>query len=93
MSLNKPQFRDERSRRQAYWKANISLLSKLLIVWALVSFLFGIVLVDWLNQLHLFGFPLGFWFAQQGSIYVFVGLIFVYSHKMRQLDRKHGVED
>ncbi len=79
--------------RKAYWKANIALLGKLLAVWFVVSFLCGIVLADWLNQFILFGFPLGFWFAQQGSIYVFVVLIFVYARKMRRLDEKHGVGD
>jgi putative solute:sodium symporter small subunit len=79
--------------RAAYWQANIKLLRKLLAVWFVVSFGFGILLVDWLNQYHLFGFKLGFWFAQQGSIYVFVALIFIYARKMRALDRKFGVED
>ncbi|MEX0298798.1 MAG: DUF4212 domain-containing protein [Kordiimonas sp.] len=79
--------------RQAYWKKNIALLGKLLAVWFVVSFGFGIVLEDWLNQFSLFGFKLGFWFAQQGSIYVFVALIFVYAHRMRQIDRDFGVED
>ena len=79
--------------RAAYWKANLSLLGKLLAVWFVVSFGFGIILVDWLNQFHLFGFKLGFWFAQQGSIYVFVALIFIYARRMRALDRRYGVED
>ena len=57
---------------KAYWRANISLLSKLLVVWFVVSFGCGIILVDWLDQFSLFGFKLGFWFAQQGAIYVFV---------------------
>ena len=79
--------------RAAYWKANITLLGKLLAVWFVVSFGFGIVLEDWLNQFEFFGFKLGFWFAQQGSIYVFVALIFVYALRMRQIDRDFGVED
>ena len=79
--------------RAAYWKANLALLAKLLTVWFVVSFGFGILLADWLNQFHLFGFKVGFWFAQQGSIYVFVVLIFVYARKMRALDRQFGVED
>lgn len=79
--------------RAAYWKANLHLLGKLLVVWFVVSFGFGILLADWLNQFQFFGFKLGFWFAQQGSIYVFVVLIFVYARKMRALDRKFGVED
>jgi len=83
----------EAARRTAYWKANIKLLAKLLAVWFVVSFGFGILLADWLNQFTLFGFKVGFWFAQQGSIYVFVALIFIYAHRMRQLDREFGVED
>ncbi len=79
--------------RAAYWRANVTLLGKLLAVWFVVSFGFGIVLADWLNQVQFFGFKLGFWFAQQGSIYVFVALIFIYAKKMRALDRKFGVED
>lgn len=79
--------------RAAYWKANIGLLGKLLVIWFVVSFGFGIVLEDWLNQFSLFGFKVGFWFAQQGSIYVFVVLIFVYARRMRQIDREFGVED
>lgn len=79
--------------RQAYWKANITLLGKLLAVWFIVSFGFGIILEDWLNQFQFFGFKLGFWFAQQGAIYVFVVLIFVYARRMRQIDRDFGVED
>ena len=76
-----------------YWRANLSLLIKLLIVWFVVSFGAGILLEDMLNNISFFGFKLGFWFAQQGSIYVFVALIFVYSRKMKQIDRKFGVED
>lgn len=79
--------------RAAYWKKNVTLLGKLLAVWFVVSFGFGILLEDWLNQFSLFGFKLGFWFAQQGSIYVFVALIFVYARRMRQIDRDFGVED
>lgn len=80
-------------KRAAYWRANMGLLGKLLVVWFLVSFGAGILFEDWLNQFEFFGFKLGFWFAQQGSIYVFVVLIFVYARKMRQLDRDFGVED
>jgi len=87
----KPEFGPE--ERKAYWQANVSLLGKLLAVWFLVSFGFGILLEEWLNQFTFFGFMLGFWFAQQGSIYVFVALIFVYAYRMRQLDRDFGVED
>jgi len=78
---------------QAYWRENISLMLKLLVIWFAVSFGAGILLVDVLNQIHLFGFKLGFWFAQQGSIYTFVVLIFVYVAKMNALDRKYNVHE
>ena len=77
----------------AYWKENLSLLVKLLVIWFLVSFGAGILFVDALNQIQFFGFKLGFWFAQQGAIYVFVALIFVYMAKMNALDKKYGVNE
>ena len=76
-----------------YWRANLKLLGGLLVIWFVVSFLFGIILVDVLNQFHLGGYPLGFWFAQQGSIYSFLVLIFVYSKQMNKLDRKYDVHE
>ena len=76
-----------------YWKANLKLLAKLLVVWFTVSFDCGIILADWLDQFSVFGFKLGFWFAQQGAIYVFVALIFVYARQMKLLDRQFGVGD
>ncbi len=82
-----------RDRAKAYWRANLKLLGKLLVVWFVVSFGFGILLQPILDQFQFFGFKLGFWFAQQGSIYVFIVLIFVYSHRMRKIDRDFGVED
>ena len=72
----------------AYWKANIRLIIKLLIVWFTVPFLGGIVFVDVLNQIRLGGYPFGFWIAQQGSIYLFVVIIFYYTKKMGDLDDK-----
>ena len=78
---------------QDYWKANIRLMLVLLAIWFTVSFGFGILLVEPLNSIPLFGFKLGFWFAQQGSIYVFVALIFVYVAKMKALDRKYDVHE
>ena len=78
---------------QAYWKENLRLLITLLVIWFTVSFGFGILLVEQLNNIQLFGFKLGFWFAQQGSIYAFVVLIFVYVWKMNQLDRKYDVHE
>lgn len=83
----------ENNNNHAYWRANIRLMLTLLAVWFIVSFGFGILLVDWLNQFSFFGFKMGFWWAQQGSIYVFVVLIFVYSAKMKRIDREYGVSD
>ena len=65
----------------------------LLVVWFLASFGCGILFVDYLNQFHLFGFKLGFWFSQQGSIYIFVILIFVYVWRMNKLDKRYGVDE
>ena len=79
--------------KTAYWKENLSILAKLLVVWFVVSFGCGILLVDVLNEIQFFGFKLGFWFAQQGGIYVFVVLIFVYMAKMNALDKKYGVDE
>jgi len=76
-----------------YWKTNLTYLAVLLGIWFLVSFGAGILFVDWLDQFQFFGFKLGFWFAQQGSIYVFVVLIFVYVLLMNRLDRKHGLRE
>ena len=77
----------------AYWSANVKLMLTLLAVWFVVSFGFGVILVDVLNQIRIGGYKLGFWFAQQGSIYTFVVLIFVYAKKMGELDSKYGVEE
>lgn len=76
-----------------YWKANIRLIITLLIVWFIVSFGAGILFVDVLDSIHIGGFPLGFWFAEQGSIYVFVILIVIYTIMMNRLDKKYGVEE
>lgn len=78
---------------EAYWRENISLVLKLLAVWFLVSFGCGILFVDQLNHIQFFGFKLGFWFAQQGSIYVFVALIFYYVARMNKIDQKHDVHE
>lgn len=77
----------------AYWKENVRLLIICLSIWFVVSYLFGIILVDQLNQFSLGGYPLGFWFAQQGSIYTFVLLIFFYTWQMNKLDRKYDVHE
>lgn len=76
-----------------YWKANIRLVSILLAIWFVVSYVFGIILVDPLNAIKIGGVGLGFWFAQQGSIYVFVVLIFVYAARMNSLDRQFDVHE
>lgn len=78
---------------QAYWKRNVSLMIKLLVVWFVVSYGCGIILVDFLNQFQIGGYKLGFWFAQQGAIYTFVVLIFVYSNRMAALDREFNVDE
>ena len=77
----------------SYWKANLRLMISLLVVWFLASFGCGILFVDYLNQFRLFGFKLGFWFSQQGSIYIFVILIFVYVWRMNKLDKRYGVDE
>ena len=74
--------------KQTYWKTNLKYLVILLSIWFTVSYGFGILLADQLNQIQMGGFKLGFWFAQQGAIYVFVILIFVYIYLMNRLDQK-----
>ena len=81
------------SNGQAYWKANLKLIARCLAIWFVVSYLFGIILVDQLNAISIGGYTLGFWFAQQGSIYVFVVLIFFYAFRMNKLDRQHDVHE
>lgn len=76
-----------------YWKRNLKYLAILLFFWFLVSFGFGIVWVEQLNQIKIAGFPLGFWFAQQGSIYVFVVLIFIYMYWMNRLDKEFDLDE
>ena len=79
--------------REKYWKANLRLVIVCLSIWFVVSYLFGIILVDQLNAISLGGYNLGFWFAQQGSIYIFVALIFFYAWRMNQIDRDHDVHE
>jgi len=86
MSLSK-------ERANAYWQANIKLMLKLLLIWFIVAYGCSIIFVDLLNTIQIGGYKLGFWFAQQGSMYVFVGLIFYYARKIGQLDREFGVEE
>ncbi|WP_445719189.1 DUF4212 domain-containing protein [Flavobacterium sp.] len=77
----------------AYWKENLKYLLILLSIWFSVSYGAGILFKDALNEIKIGGFPLGFWFAQQGSIYVFVILIFVYVRLMNKLDKKYGFDE
>lgn len=79
-------------QRAAYWRRNRNLMMKLMVIWFLVSFIFGILLVDQLNLIRWGGYKLGFWFAQQGSIYVFIALIFYYVRVMRKLDKEFGLD-
>ncbi len=83
----------DKKKMAEYWKKNLRVMLVLLSIWALVSYVCGILLVEQLNQVRLGGFPLGFWFAQQGSIYVFVVLIFVYCFYMKKLDREYDVHE
>ena len=76
-----------------YWKTNLGYLLILLAIWFVVSYLFAIVFVDQLNQIRIGGFKLGFWFAQQGSIYAFVLIILIYIRLMNKLDKKYGLKD
>ena len=93
--LDEPAIRDPRVRAciARYWRRNVTFMAALLCVWALVSLGCGILFADALNAFRLGGFPLGFWFAQQGSILVFVVLVFSYSRRMNKLDREFGVEE
>ena len=85
--------RDKQDQSKAYWKANLALLSKLLLIWLVVSLGFGIALADWLDQFQILGFKIGFWFSQQGSMLVFIVLIFFYSWRMNVIDKKFDVDD
>jgi putative solute:sodium symporter small subunit len=86
-------LKHEDHSRSAYWRANIKILVYLLIIWFTTSFLLGIVFVKELNQIRMGGFKLGFWFAQQGAIYVFILLIFFYVWRMNKLDKQFDVDE
>ncbi|MBM3397310.1 MAG: DUF4212 domain-containing protein [Betaproteobacteria bacterium] len=81
------------SNAKAYWSATLGLLTKVLIVWGLVSYGAGILFAPMLNNFHLGGYPMGFWFSQQGSIYMFIVLIFYYAVRMGQIDRQFGMQE
>ena len=80
-------------QNRSYWRANIRLLLGLIAIWFTVSFGAGILLRDWLDQFMLGGYPLGFWFAQQGSIYIFIALIFYYNWRIHRIEREHRLDD
>ena len=81
------------SKAEGYWQANLRLVAVLMVIWFVVSYGCGILFVEQLNAIRIGGYKLGFWFAQQGSIYVFVALIFVYAKQVEKLDKKFGVEE
>lgn len=83
----------ETARRRSYWRKNLQYLAILLTIWFVVSYGFGILFVSTLDQIRFGGFKLGFWFAQQGSIYVFVILIFAYVFLMNRLDKEYDVDE
>jgi putative solute:sodium symporter small subunit len=78
---------------QDYWRQNVNLLLKCLVVWFVCSYLFGIILFEELNVISLGGYKLGFWFAQQGSIYIFLIIIYYYVRRMNALDREFDVDE
>ena len=80
-------------KKRTYWQDNLRLVALCLMIWFVVSFGFGILLIDVLNRIQIGGFRLGFWFAQQGSIYVFVALIFFYARRISAIDRDHEVDE
>ncbi len=84
---------EKNGQAQQYWKANISLIVTLLVIWAVVSLVFGILLAPALSNVYLGQLPLGFWFAQQGSMITFVILIFFYSWRMDKIDLEHGMKE
>jgi putative solute:sodium symporter small subunit len=81
------------NERNAYWKANLQLVTLCLVIWFVVSYVLGIILVEPLNAIRIGGYKLGFWFAQQGSIYTFVALIFFYAYRMNVIDKKFNVHE
>ena len=83
----------QKDNRRAYWRENLTIMAILLSVWFIVSLMLSVVFVDELNDIRLGGFRLGFWIAQQGSLYTFVVLIFIYVRTMNRLDRKYGLEE
>ena len=92
--LKKVNFMSKKeSKGKSYWFATLRLLGIVLTLWAIVSLGASIVFVEFLNKIHLGGYPLGFWFAQQGSIYIFIALIFIYTYFMGKIDKKYDVHE
>jgi putative solute:sodium symporter small subunit len=81
------------TQKLTYWQRNLRLIATCLVIWFVVSYGFGLLLVEPLNTIRLGGYKLGFWFAQQGSIYVFVALVFYYAHAMNKLDKEFNVNE
>ena len=84
---------NQKNKNQAYWRKNLQYLASLLAVWFIASYGCAILFVDYLDKIKIGGFRLGFWFAQQGSIYIFVVLIFIYVKLMNHLDKRHDVDE
>ena len=93
MSEENSSSEEKQKIADTYWKANLRLMGCLLVVWFAVSYGCGILFVDQLDEIRIGGFKLGFWFAQQGSIYVFVALIFFYVWKMNKIDREFDLDE
>lgn len=83
----------DQEKRKAYWRENVRLMMVLLSIWFVISYLCGIVFVEELNNIRVGGYKLGFWFAQQGSMYGFVAIIFIYARRMAALDRKYDLHE
>ena len=81
------------SQNTSYWQANLRVITTCLIIWFVVSYGFGLLLVEPLNTIRLGGYKLGFWFAQQGAMYVFLALVFYYAHAMNKLDEEFDVHE
>jgi putative solute:sodium symporter small subunit len=83
----------DENKAQAYWQANVKLIAILLGIWTLVSYIMGIILVPVLREIPVGNLPMGFWFANQGSMFIFIILIYVYATLMDKMDREFGVEE
>ncbi len=91
--MDEEQPEETTKAESAYWRENVRLLVTLMSIWFACSFGAGILFRDWLDQFNIGGYPLGFWFAQQGSIYIFIALIFYYVIRMRKIERKYDLDD